>query len=77
MQYNNRFYCGCALINDRYVLTAAHCVTGFQARRISVVLLDHNRSKPDETVTITRKVGIDFVFVRLRLVTDTMLGSFI
>lgn len=39
-------------------LIAAHCVQGFQARRITVVLLDHNRAKPDESTLITRKVGM-------------------
>ncbi|KAG5671023.1 hypothetical protein PVAND_001241 [Polypedilum vanderplanki] len=52
--YNNRFYCGCSLINDRY--TAAHCVSGFNQQRITVRLLEHDRSDDSETETITRNV---------------------
>lgn len=56
IQFVDKLYCGGALINNRYVITAGHCLKGINPKRIKLVIGDHDR-RSLSSVQQTRYVG--------------------
>ncbi|XP_076048282.1 uncharacterized protein LOC143029510 [Oratosquilla oratoria] len=52
-------FCGGTVICDQYILSAAHCTDGLEAKSLSVRLADHNLDQNDITSAFT--IGVDKV----------------
>nr|XP_018896299.1 PREDICTED: transmembrane protease serine 9-like [Bemisia tabaci] len=58
LQIRGRFFCGGALINDRYILTAGHCLRGdFNLQELTVVLGEHDRNDPKDSKVLVKSVS--------------------
>ncbi|KAK7604020.1 hypothetical protein V9T40_004293 [Parthenolecanium corni] len=55
--YDGKFHCGASLINNDYVLTAAHCIRRLKRSKIRVILGDHDQTVITDSESVMRAVS--------------------
>ncbi|GLV32012.1 uncharacterized protein CBL_07771 [Carabus blaptoides fortunei] len=57
IKMDGNYICGASLITRKHVLTAAHCITGSDVRKMKIILADHDRNAPGRhSVIVERRV---------------------
>lgn len=56
MQMNRRHFCGCAILNSKFLLTASHCVVGQSARSLEILVGTNDLGKGGKYYEVKRYV---------------------
>ncbi|XP_063840093.1 trypsin 3A1-like [Scylla paramamosain] len=54
--YSGKLYCSGSLVNDRYIITAAHCVRRVAKHKITLIFGSHNKTIQEEKGRQVRKI---------------------
>lgn len=57
----NSHFCGGSIINNRWIITASHCMSGESPAILSVVIGDHTRN--DQTNAVRQTLDVDSIFM--------------
>ncbi|KAJ8687237.1 hypothetical protein QAD02_023031 [Eretmocerus hayati] len=55
--YDGKFHCGASLLNNDYVITAAHCIRKLKRSKIRIILGDHDQYITSDGKAVMRAVG--------------------
>ncbi|XP_068216346.1 serine protease 1-like [Palaemon carinicauda] len=56
LNYRGKMYCGASLVNDRFLVSAAHCVKNINKDKVEILLGSYNRSDSTEISRRVRRV---------------------